>query len=266
MGSAIIARKRATSLAPQSFSEAVKFAEQIAGTSFVPDHFLNKPAEILAAMQYGAELGIGPLQSLNGLAVINGKVTLYASTMRALVESSGLMEKCSATYTADPPLATVVVRRVGREDASYSFGVEDAKAAGLAGRPMYAKYPKRMYVARAMSFALRDEFADVLRGIMGAEEMDESGAMVTDSGDGNDAPVTNAQTPADILKSLSDQVLADSITKGFALLEWNVAKQLVALREFAGRENLLYHEMRAQYETWLQVNVDAALGKSDSDD
>ena len=146
MVKALARRKRAYSFEPTNYSEALEFCGHISGTSFVPAHFKNKPDEILAAIQYGSELGLGPLASLNGMAVIQGKVTMYASTMRALVEGSGLMEKCAVTYTDQPtPCATVVVRRVGREEASFSFGYQDAKNAKLNGRDMYQKYPQRMY-------------------------------------------------------------------------------------------------------------------------
>jgi hypothetical protein len=177
-------------LAPSTFGEAVEFAGKIATTDFVPKAYKNKPAEILAAIQYGAELGLGPLGALNGLIVISGKVTLPTATMRALVEASGKMEKCTVTYQADPPLAIAVVKRVGRAEATHTFGLQDAQNAGLSSGHMYTKYPERMYRNRALGFALRDEFADVLQGIMTAEEM----ADVQD-----EAPMSAAQptpTPA----------------------------------------------------------------------
>jgi hypothetical protein len=266
MGNAIMARKRASSLEPKSFVEAVKFAEQISGTSFVPDHFRGKPADILAAMQFGSEVGIGPLQSLNGLAVINGRVTMYANTMRALVEASGLMEKCSVTYEPAPPLAKVVVRRVGREDETYTFGLDDAKAAGLAGRQMYAKYPKRMYVARAMSFAMRDEFSDVLKGVMGAEEMDEKGEVITESEDFSGTPVVSAAKTVDmqvydLMKQL-DEEFKLNIYKGFNALEYSDTQQLVALKAYQLEEDggaALYEHLRDEYRQRLSVKLSAEL-------
>jgi hypothetical protein len=49
--------------------------------------------------------------------------------------------------------------------------VADAKAAGLwaKGGP-WTQYPKRMLAMRARGFALRNAFADVLRGLVTAEE------------------------------------------------------------------------------------------------
>ena len=216
-------RGHSHSFEPRSFSEAVEFSAHIAGTSFVPSHFKGKPEEILAAIQYGAEVGLGPMAALNGLAVIQGKVTMYASTMRALVEASGLMEKCSVTYTDSPPCSTVVVRRTGREDATFSFSYDDAMRANLATRDMYKKYPERMYTARAISFALRDEFADVLRGILAASingtksEDEPRGLMV-----------------GEMVMAGYDPVLAERALRGFAKLGWSKARQIVAIKEFGG--------------------------------
>ena len=243
MGKPIAVRGHGHSFEPKSFSEAVAFSTHIAETSFVPSHFKGKPDEILAAIQYGAEVGLGPMAALNGLAVIQGKVTMYASTMRALVEASGLMEKCSVTYTGGPkPSATVVVRRAGREEATYSFSYDDAVRAGLASSVMYGKYPERMYTARAISFALRDEFADVLRGILAAEEMDDTGIVVNEDEDFSSIDDTKPGDEPKGLMANYDPALADRALKGFAKLGWPKAKQIVTIKEFGDdAEGLIKH-------------------------
>jgi hypothetical protein len=194
--------------------------------------------------------------------------------MRALVEASGLLEQISVTYQPKPPLATVVVRRVGREDATYTFGVDDAIAAGLAGRPMYAKYPKRMYVARAISFAMRDEFADVLSGVMGAEEMDESGEVITESEDFSGTRVVNASNAddprniaAEVIAGLMGQVndeLRPNIHKGFLALEYSEPQRLVALKEHqidteSDGGAALYKRLREEYRQKLSDKLSAEV-------
>lgn len=259
MGKAITPYDRSISLQPRTFSEAVDFSSRIAGTSFVPDSFRNKPEEILAAIQYGSELGLGPLASLNGMAVIKGKVTLYASTMRALVEASGLMEVCRVKFKANPPEATVTVKRVGRASTKRVFNLEDAKNAGLASSVMYGKYPERMYTARAVSYALRDEFADVLQGILASEEMLDGGQIVeledvggpgetqkaiVDGSSGVDL-VSNSELIKEALGKL-DPKLAARIDAGFNVLGWNDANRLVQLQNFQGREGQLLEFMLSE--------------------
>jgi hypothetical protein len=69
--------------------------------------------------------------------------------------------------------ATCRVRRRGENtDTIRQFSVADAKKAGLWTRKgPWEHYPQRMLAMRARAFALRDGFADVLRGLSVAEEM-----------------------------------------------------------------------------------------------
>lgn len=50
------------------------------------------------------------------------------------------------------------------------FSVADAKLAGLWGKAIWKQYPRRMLQMRARAFALRDAFADVLKGLSVSEE------------------------------------------------------------------------------------------------
>jgi hypothetical protein len=51
------------------------------------------------------------------------------------------------------------------------FSMADAKRAGLAGKAgPWSQYPARMLALRARGFALRNAFADALRGLITAEE------------------------------------------------------------------------------------------------
>ena len=64
-----------------------------------------------------------------------------------------------------------------------TFSAEDAKRAGLAGKSgPWTQYPDRMMQLRARAFALRDTFADKLRGINVREEVQDY--QVIDAPDG----------------------------------------------------------------------------------
>lgn len=251
MGNGLARRAAAVSLAPQTYTEALVFAEKIAGTAFVPEHYRNKPNEILAAIQYGNELGLGPLQSLNSLTVIKGRVGMYASTMRALVDNSGLMEKCATEYDPDTKTATVTVKRKDRDEAVFVWGKADAQLAGLADRKMYQEYPERMYKARAMSFALRDEFADVLKGLMGTEEMrgDEEFEL-SDSvhivGDPKQLPSAPSVDPE----------VQEKLEKGFGHVGWSKAQRTIKLAEFRGREGELVEVLKQEWRDKNGVQAD----------
>jgi hypothetical protein len=60
-------------LAPLEVDAAWRFAKMLAGSSMVPKQFQNRPEDVLVAMQYGVEVGLPPMASLQSIAVINGR-------------------------------------------------------------------------------------------------------------------------------------------------------------------------------------------------
>lgn len=157
-------------LSPQTFEQALTFADYLADSELVPKDFRGKPGNCLIAMQWGSELGLKPLQALQNLAIINGRPCLWGDAVIALVRGSALCE--SIIETDDGNVATCRVKRRGEPEQVRTFGMDDAKLAGLLGKQgPWTQYPKRMRQMRARAFALRDVFPDVLRGIAVAEEV-----------------------------------------------------------------------------------------------
>lgn len=167
-----LAIKPTFSLAPQNLDEALKFADYLANSDIVPKDFQKKPANILVAVQWGMELGLQPMQAMQSIAVINGRPSLWGDAVIALVRSSPL---CEYVYeTDDGETASCRVKRVGEDEQTRTFSMTDAQQAGLKGKQgPWAQYPKRMRQMRARSFALRDVFPDVLRGMPMAEEVQD---------------------------------------------------------------------------------------------
>jgi len=156
------------SLAPRSFQETVEFAERIANSLFIPEAFRNKPGDILAAIQYGYEVGFTPMQALQSIYVTNGKPNLYGDAALALVMASGYLE--AHDESDDGQMATCTVTRRGHKPHTTTFSVDDARRAGLANKDPWVKYPKRMRRYRALAAALKDKFPDVTKGLITAEE------------------------------------------------------------------------------------------------
>ena len=160
----------ALDLGPKTFEQALTFAGYLADSDLVPKDFKGRPGNCLIAMQWGAELGLAPLQAIQNIAVINGRPALWGDSVLALVRSSPLCE--FVLETDDGTTATCRVKRRGEPEQSRSFSVDDARAAGLHGKQgPWQQYPKRMRQLRARAFALRDVFPDVLRGLPVAEEI-----------------------------------------------------------------------------------------------
>jgi len=157
---------------------AAELASQVANTEFVPKAMRGNPAAIVAAIMYGDELGLGPMQSLAKIAVIDGKPTLSAEAQRALVLAAGHdMWITEATNTK----VTVSGRREGGDQtSSVTWTLDDAKRANLAGRPAWRMYPRQMLAARATAELARLLFADVIGGLAATEELEDGDEIVED--------------------------------------------------------------------------------------
>lgn len=158
---------------PQSFDQLLRFADMVAATSFVPQAYKGKPGEIVAAVTYGAEIGLSPMQSLRSIAVINGTPALYGDGPLAVCQSHPQWAGKDEWFEGegDDLTAFCTVRRKGETDVTGQFSVADAKKAQLSGKAgPWQQYPKRMLQMRARGFALRDQFADALRGLVSEHE------------------------------------------------------------------------------------------------
>lgn len=165
-----VADRQQFDLSPRNFEQALTFSQYLADSDMVPRDFKGKAGNCLIAIQWGAELGLKPLQALQNLAIINGRPSLWGDAVIALVRSSPL---CEFVLEADDGhTATCRVKRRGEPEQTRTFSMDDAKAAGLQGKQgPWTQYPKRMRQMRARAFALRDVFPDVLRGLPVAEEV-----------------------------------------------------------------------------------------------
>lgn len=158
------------SLAPRNLGEAMEFAKIIASSDMVPKDYINKPGNVLVAVQTGAELGLKPMQSLQGISVINGRPGVWGDAMWALILSHPEYE--DSHEDKQDTHCTVTLKRKNKSAVIVTFSMEDAKKAGLAGKQgPWQTAPKRMLQMRARAFAARDLFADALKGIKSIEEL-----------------------------------------------------------------------------------------------
>ena len=164
----------ARGLALASFEDAFRFSKMVAASEFAPKDFRGKPESCMLAIQHGSEVGLSPMQSLQSIAVINGRPTIWGDAALALVQSSPVCEYVRE-FTEGEGEALVAVceakRRGYPQPTVVRFSMADAKRAGLAGKSgPWSQYPARMLTLRARGFALRNAFADALRGLITAEE------------------------------------------------------------------------------------------------
>lgn len=211
-------------LALATFEDAFKFAGLVAKSEFAPKDFRGKPESCLLAIQHGAELGLSPMQSLQSIAVVNGRPSVYGDTALAVCKGSAVCEWVRETIEGDGESMVAVCQAKRRGDSQpveSRFGVSDAKKAGLWGKQgPWTQYARRMLQMRARGFALRDAFPDVLRGLVTAEE----------AADYHEEPVQH--TPAPKVKQPKPPT-ADDAAMQKAIDAIDAAADATVLRRFA---------------------------------
>lgn len=186
-------------LQPKDMGEAMQLATMICNSQLAPKNYQRKPEDTLVAMMMGNELGLNPLQAIQNIAVINGRPSIYGDALMALVQNHPAFGGISESFDESTMTATCVVWRKGGEKHTQTFSQNDAQKANLWGKQgPWSQYPKRMLTMRARGFALRNQFADALAGLITREEAED---MPVER-EINPAP-TGSQNTASTAKGLS---------------------------------------------------------------
>lgn len=149
------------------------YAEQLAKASMLPDHLRDKPANVLLVLELGRSLGIEPITALSSISVVKGRPTMSAELMRALIQRAGHRFRIRIS-TATHCHIEAARREYPDDTSDFTYSLEDAQLAGLAGSETYKKHPKAMLLARCTTMTARAVFADVIAGISYTpDELDE---------------------------------------------------------------------------------------------
>jgi hypothetical protein len=99
---------------------------------------------------------------------------MWGDLIVALVQASGKLEYLLEEWDEKSQTATVRIKRLGKPEHVEVFGMAiEAKKAKLADKDLYKSYPQRMCGWRAKSYAIRSQFADVLKGLSVREEVED---------------------------------------------------------------------------------------------
>lgn len=175
-------------IVPQSIEEVFRLAQAVHISGLAPRD-LNTPEKITVAVMTGLELGLPPMFSLNKIAVINGRPTLWGDALPGLLWSRGFKIR---EWISDE-VAHCEVTRPDGDKIERTFSPADAQKAGLKDKAgPWKQYPTRMLQMRARGFACRDGAADVLGGLYLREEIEDGAIDITPS----DAPKRKSSNAA----------------------------------------------------------------------
>lgn len=176
-----------------NLQERAAYIARIAPSTIIPTAYRGNPANAFVAAETGAALGLEPLQSLASIAVINGRATLSADLMAAVIRRAGhtlrIVENSPESVTA------ILIRA---DDKTFKFEVtwdkNKAMKAGLWGqRGPWSQYPAQMLRARAITEVARQGASEVLMGMIYSPE--DFNATITDTGEVVESQIVN-DTPA----------------------------------------------------------------------
>lgn len=152
-------------------------AEHVIKSGLAPKDCQTVSAAVIRA-QMGMELGLSFMYSIQNIASINGRPSLWGNAIPALVKASPACEVFTGHYigTDDGKFPDdfgyeAIAKRHGQPEYRIKFTVGDAKRAGLWGKNTWAQYPKDMLRHKAVARAANAEFPDVLGGLSVVEDI-----------------------------------------------------------------------------------------------
>lgn len=156
-------------------------AKRFVDSGLLPQE-VKTPQQALVIMQAGRELGVPATYALRNIHVVKGKPTCSAELMLALVRRTYGPSAIRVAKTSNTA-CTVQYREQGWDGISeYTFTIEDARAAGVAGSTTWKAYPAAMLRARCISAVVRFAFPECISGLYTPDEL---GAEVSVTDDGS---------------------------------------------------------------------------------
>lgn len=150
---------------PANVSEAMALADQLAKSSLLPSALRGKPADVLVVLATARELGIGPMQGLSDINVIQGKPVFSADLMVAQCKRRPDVCKFIRLVESTEERAVYETQRAGSpEPERFTFTMADAEGLGLRGKDNWRKQPKTMLRRRAAAQLAREVYPDLVRG------------------------------------------------------------------------------------------------------
>lgn len=172
-----------------------KTAHMLAGSPTVPEHLRGKPEDIVATILNGRELGLAPMESINNLYMVNGKISLSGKTMLGLIRKAGHRPKLDIT-TKGTIIECYRLIEDGTQElqGTVGFDMDDVKTAKLSKKDTYIEYPQMMMAWRAVSMAARFFYSDcITAGAYVPEEVGMTEFVTAEMADSNVIEILDAE-------------------------------------------------------------------------
>lgn len=162
-----------------SWREMQEQAKVLIKSGFLPPQ-LRTPEQVMSVVATGRELGLGMMQSIRSIDIIQNRPAIKPRLMLALAFEKGLIQ--DVRFSTSETEAVFTVHRKGMSSShTEKFTMAKAKRMNLTMKDNWIKQPDTMLLWRAISAAMNLVFPDVLYGLQTPDEV--GAAVVVDSND-----------------------------------------------------------------------------------
>lgn len=159
-------------LDPRSMKDARVLAKDMHDSRMFSAY--GTPQGVLSTVMVGRELGLPAMASLRSIHVVEGRHTLSAALMVALVLKSGLAEYFEPVSFSATEATFETKRKGARKAVTLQHTIEMATTAGLVkDKSNWLNVPTDMLVARAQSRLCRMVYPDLMAGLYTPDELAE---------------------------------------------------------------------------------------------
>jgi 5'-3' exonuclease len=163
-------------LEPRSMGEAVKLAKYMHESRLFSAY--GTPQAVLSTLIAGRELGLQSMAALRAIHIIDGKPTLSADLIQALVIRSGKAEHFRCTERSAQK-CTFVTKRQGEPEFTMTITLDEMRKAwpkdqAAWDKSGWGKNPADMLVARVRAKLARLVYPDVVHGIYSPDEIEDA--------------------------------------------------------------------------------------------
>lgn len=183
--------KQNNKLVKLDFKNEENFLNHLIESKTLPEHIKNKETAFVF-LQYGRELGLQPMQALNNLIMIKGKISLPVKLMNGILRSHGIRVqtikdglyiypdgkesyiKIEGQKALDIVTELLFTRKHNDgtvEEERCVFTWSDAVKAGYADKDTYKTMPKAMLYARCYSKGANRIAPDLTNGLYTTEQL-----------------------------------------------------------------------------------------------
>lgn len=161
------------------FSDVKEMTRLMSKSVMIPKSLQDKPYDIFVILQMGIELGLKPMQALNGINVIQGKPTLAPQTMLALIYQKSakpyirFFTKLNEAGEFES-YCCEMAREKGQDSYTAEWNEKKAREMNLLTKDNWKKQFENMCKWRCVSEAARVIFPDIIQGFYTPEEMEEN--------------------------------------------------------------------------------------------